>query len=92
MASVSSLSRAVSSISVVSVPLDEVAMGDGSAMSLGLFVASGEEYVGGWRWLERSEDLKVQLRVHRDVEDQHTWGGVWAIQSVVARWESPSMG
>ena len=42
VASVSSFSIAVSSMSVVSVPLEEVAMGEGSAISLGLLVAREE--------------------------------------------------
>jgi len=42
----SSLSIPVSSMSVVSVPLDDGAIGEGSAMSLGL-EARGEDAVGG---------------------------------------------
>lgn len=42
----SSFSMPVSSISVVSVPFEEGAMGEGSAMSLGL-EARGEDALGG---------------------------------------------
>lgn len=38
-------------MSVVSVPFEDVATGEGSAMSLGL-EASGEFMLGGWRELE----------------------------------------
>ena len=41
-----SVSTTVSSISVVSVPFDDVAMGEGSAISLGL-EAKGEDCAGG---------------------------------------------
>ncbi len=37
-------------------PLEDVAIGEGSAISLGL-ETSGEDWGRGWRWLERSEDL-----------------------------------
>lgn len=47
----SSRASPVSSISVVSVPLEDVAIGEGSAMSLGL-EASGDCTYGGWREFE----------------------------------------
>lgn len=52
----SSVSRPVSSISVVSVPFDDGAIGEGSGMSLGLEV-SGEDWFGGCRKLEWSAGL-----------------------------------
>jgi len=55
-ASVSSVSTAVSSMSVPSVPFDEGAIGEGSGTSLGL-EAIGDVWVGCKNWLELSEDL-----------------------------------
>lgn len=52
----SSVARPVSSISVVSVPFDDGAIGEGSEMSLGLDV-NGEDWFGGCRKLEWSAGL-----------------------------------
>lgn len=52
----SSVARPVSSISVVSVPFDDGAIGEGSGMSLGLD-AKGEDWFGGCRKLEWSAGL-----------------------------------
>ena len=52
----SSVSRPVSSISVVSVPFDDGAIGEGSEMSLGLDV-NGEDWFGGCRKLAWSAGL-----------------------------------
>lgn len=59
MGSESSFSIPVSSISVVSVPLEDVAIGEGSGMSVGL-EARGEATLGGWRELVYSLDLDCQ--------------------------------
>ena len=56
-------------MSVVSVPLDDVAIGEGSAMSLGLETI-GEFAVGGWREFVNSVDLGSQLLFfHHDGEN-----------------------
>ena len=57
LATGSSTSTAVSSMSVPSVPVEEV-MGDGSATSLGL-KAEGESCAGGWSRLEGSDVLPL---------------------------------
>ena len=55
----SSSSSPISSKSVVSVPLEDVAIGEGPAMSVGLETA-GEVTLGGRRELEKSVDLDHQ--------------------------------
>ena len=59
MGSRSSRASPVSSMSVVSVPVDDVAIGEGSAISLGLETI-GEFALGGWRELVNSFDLASQ--------------------------------
>lgn len=54
----SSVARPVSSISVVSVPFDDGAIGEGSAMSLGLDV-NGDDWFGGCKKLEWSAGLSI---------------------------------
>lgn len=58
----SSVARPVSSMSVVSVPFEDVAMGDGSAMSLGL-EANGEDWLGGCRKFEWSVGLGHRFNI-----------------------------
>ena len=75
----------------MSVPLDDVAIGEGSAMSLGL-EASGEFAFGGWRDLVYSLDLGNQPSILTRVKVEITWDARQAICMATATWESQSMG